>query len=318
MGGGKNKCGVLAKLKVGEKLEIKFHNGRAIGDNAKVFSRILGIIVLTPRVVPVRMMKWNELSENDLDFIWVVAQEYFRNANMAAQKVNVMKHARILWNKSRSNLYREFVEKCNSSEEAIENIPPMMDKEDWKWLVNEVFMGDEFQRKSKIGKTIRKRKKLKHVLGSRPVVEKIYNHIEEHGEEPSYATILEFSYKKGDTVKDAYAAEKIELARKTKEEAPDSTIYDLAKICFGKQLKHGTVVGLGGGIKPRDLKRNTSSSEDLASKLRETEEEKAILQKRLEDIEVASEKREQEMAEMKGEVEKMKEMMQILLQGRPS
>ncbi|CAN1352432.1 hypothetical protein LINPERPRIM_LOCUS42806 [Linum perenne] len=245
-----------------------------IGDNAKVFSRSLGIIVRTPRVVPVRMMKWNELSENDLDFIWAVAQEYFRNANMAAQKVNVMKYARILWNKSRSNLYREFVEKCNSSEEAIENIPPMMDKEDWK--------------------------------------------IEEHGEEPSYPTILEFSYKKGDTVKDAYAAEKVELARKTKEEAPDSTIYDLAKICFGKQLKHGTVVGLGGGIKPRDLKRNTSNSEDLASKLRETEEEKAILQKRLEAIEVASEKREQEMAEMKGEVEKMKEMMQILLQGRPS
>ncbi|CAN1347339.1 hypothetical protein LINPERPRIM_LOCUS41065 [Linum perenne] len=120
-----------------------------------------------------------------------------------------LNHARILRNKSRSNLYREFVEKCNSSEEAIENIPPMMDKEDWKWLVNEVFLGNEFQRKSKIGKTIQKRKKLEHVLGSRPIVEKIYNHIEEHGEEPSYDTILVFSYKKGDTMKDAYAAEKI-------------------------------------------------------------------------------------------------------------
>ncbi|CAN1198691.1 hypothetical protein LINPERHAP2_LOCUS44575 [Linum perenne] len=65
-----------------------------IGDNAKVFSRSLGIIVRTPRVVSVRMMKWNEISEKDLDFIWAVAQEYFRNANMVAQNVEPCKNSK--------------------------------------------------------------------------------------------------------------------------------------------------------------------------------------------------------------------------------
>ncbi|CAN1337936.1 hypothetical protein LINPERPRIM_LOCUS37822 [Linum perenne] len=317
-GRGKNKCVALSKLNVGEKLAIQFRNGRAVGPNAKVFSRSLGIIVRSPRVVPVKLMRWSELSDVDIDFLWAVAQEHFQHSDMAAQKDSVLRHARILWNKSRSFLYRYFVAKCNTTREAIKNIPPMMDKEDWKWLVEKVFLSDKFQKKSQIGKTIRKNKKLKHYNGSRPVGEKIHNHIEQYGEEPSYHTILEYAYKKGETVQDAYAAEKIELAKKTKEEAPDSTIYDIAKKCFGKQLKHGTVIGLGGGIKPKDLKRNTSNNEDLVSKLRQTEEEKVILQQRLEDIEVASEKREQEMVELKGEVGQMKALLQALLENRPS
>ncbi|CAN0847644.1 hypothetical protein LINGRAHAP2_LOCUS5083 [Linum grandiflorum] len=317
-GRGKNKHAKLGMLKRDEKLTIEFYNRRAVGPNAKVFSRSLGIIVRSPTVVPVRLMNWSALSDDDLEFVWAVAREHFTNANMAAQKDDVLRHARNLWNKARSNWYREFVEECETPQEAIRNIPPLMDKEDWKWLVEEVFLSDEFQRNIKVGKAIRKKSQLKPHSGSRPVVEKIYNHIEEYGEEPSYDTILEFLYKKGDTVQDVYAAEKIGLVRKTKEETPDATTYDLAKKCFGKQLKHGCVVALGAGVKLRDLKRNTSNDEHLVSKLRQTEEEKAILQQRLEDIEAAGEKREQEMAEVKGEVEKMKALVEALLRNRPS
>ncbi|CAN1764589.1 hypothetical protein LINPERHAP1_LOCUS9327, partial [Linum perenne] len=150
-GRGKNKCRALAKLKPGVTLPIQFFKRRAVGENHKVFTRNLGMLVRDPLVLPTKVKKWKELSDAELDHMWASAQEHFNTSDTEPHKDGIMEHMRELWNKWRSKLYSDHVKPCKGVvEAAIKNVPPMMNKDDWAWCVTEVFFSDEYQKKSKI------------------------------------------------------------------------------------------------------------------------------------------------------------------------
>ncbi|CAN0886065.1 hypothetical protein LINGRAHAP2_LOCUS15268 [Linum grandiflorum] len=79
-GRGKNKCGALAKLKQGNKLEIDFFNRRGVGENSSVFVRKMGIIYRDPSIVHVQVKKWKDLNKDQLDHIWASVQNDLEKA----------------------------------------------------------------------------------------------------------------------------------------------------------------------------------------------------------------------------------------------
>ncbi|CAN1324048.1 hypothetical protein LINPERPRIM_LOCUS32960 [Linum perenne] len=136
--------------------------------------------------------------------------------------------------------------------------------------------------------------------------------IEEFGEEPDFLTIFFNLYKQGDNLKDPVVIERHERMKKKLEENPNATAIDLVEVAFGKQ-NHGKVAGLGGGVKPKDINGKSSKNEELHAKLRQVEEEKASLQKRVDDNEVAArgeaERQKQATDELKAEMDEMKALL---------
>ncbi|CAN1252536.1 hypothetical protein LINPERPRIM_LOCUS8045 [Linum perenne] len=116
----------------------------------------------------------------------------------------------------------------------------------------------------------------------------------------------------GDSLKDHVAIERHEHMKKKLEENPNATTIDLVEVAFGKQ-NHGKVAGLGGGVKPKDINGKSSKNEELLAKLRQVEEEKASLQKRVEDNEVAAraeaERQKQATDELKAEMDEMNALL---------
>ncbi|CAN1268197.1 hypothetical protein LINPERPRIM_LOCUS13067 [Linum perenne] len=119
----------------------------------------------------------------------------------------------------------------------------------------------------------------------------------------------------GDSLKDPVAIERHERMKKKLEENPNATTIDLVEVAFGKQ-NHGKVAGLGGGVKPKDINGKSSKNEELLAKLRRVEEEKASLQKRVEDNEVAAraeaERQKQATDELKAEMDEMKALLRAM------
>ncbi|CAN1301859.1 hypothetical protein LINPERPRIM_LOCUS25166 [Linum perenne] len=172
-------------------------------------------------------------------------KEHFDSPDINEYRVDTLVHMKSLWNKWRSKLHTEYVGK-HSQEDALKNIPPMMKKEDWVWLVNDHFFSDEYKEKSARNKANRNKKKtLSHHRGSRPTRQAIYEHVEEFGEEPDLVTIFNYVYAQDGVVKDPAALEKLDEIKNKVAEMPNASTFELIETVFGEQ-KHGNVVCLGG------------------------------------------------------------------------
>ncbi|CAN1262545.1 hypothetical protein LINPERPRIM_LOCUS11315 [Linum perenne] len=304
-GRGKNKCKAIVKLKAGEKLPINFFQRRGVGKHGDVWVRKLGLIFRDPNIVPVQIKKWKDLSEIQLDHIWASAKEHFHSLDIDEHRANTLIHMKVLWNKWRSKLHTEYVGEL-SKEEALKNIPPMMQKENWEWCVNEHFFSEEYQKKSKTNKANRNSKKpLPHHRGSRPTRQAIYEHVEEFGEEPDLVTIFNYVYGQDGVVKDPRALEKLDDIKNKKEEMPDASTFELIEEVFGEQ-KHGNVICLGGGVKAKDFKQKRVKDSALLEKLRKSEEEKAILQNE-------AQQQKQRIDEVEAQMESMRAQVQALV-----
>lgn len=49
-----------------------------------------------------------------------------------------------LWSAWRSRLYTVYVKPCKTRIDALKNIPPVMNKEDWEWLVTNRYLTEKF------------------------------------------------------------------------------------------------------------------------------------------------------------------------------
>ncbi|CAN0857837.1 hypothetical protein LINGRAHAP2_LOCUS6946 [Linum grandiflorum] len=218
-GRGKNKCGALAKLKQGNKLEIDFFNRRGVGENSSVFVRKMGIIYRDPSIVHVQVKKWKDLNKDQLDHIWASVQK---------------KSAR------------------NTTNRKVEKVYP------------------------------------RHHNGTKPARQIIYDLIRERGgEQPDLLTIFNRVYGQDGVIKDLGAIAKLNGLEKALEDNPYMSDFELIEKAFGPQT-HGSVVCLGGGVKPKDFKQKSVKNDELAAKLREAEEEKANLEREIETIKTAA------------------------------
>ncbi|CAN1291210.1 hypothetical protein LINPERPRIM_LOCUS21038, partial [Linum perenne] len=146
---GPNICKTVAELQPGEKLPVTFYWNRAAGLNHTAISRYLGKIVRNNQVCPVRIKKWSDLTDAQKDHMWAATKDKFDNPEMEFYRKHVFRHMKALWSKWRSNLHIQYIRNDNRSlEEALKVVPPLMNKEDWEWCVNEVFFSDEYQVRS--------------------------------------------------------------------------------------------------------------------------------------------------------------------------
>ena len=64
---GKNKCKEVADLLESQKIKVRFYNNRAL---SKSFSRHLGRIARNPRITPMRVKAWSNLTGTALKHIF--------------------------------------------------------------------------------------------------------------------------------------------------------------------------------------------------------------------------------------------------------
>ncbi|CAN0924909.1 hypothetical protein LINGRAHAP2_LOCUS34459 [Linum grandiflorum] len=245
-------------------------------------------------------------------------QEYFHDTEIEENRDNSLNHMNNLWNKWRSRLHVEYVGE-RSEEVASKNIPPMMKKEDWEWLVKEVFFTEEYKKKSARNTTNRKVEKVysRHPNGTKPARQIIYDLIRERGgEQPDLLTIFNRVYGQDGVIKDPGAIAKLNDLEKALEDNPYMSDFELIEKAFGPQT-HGSVVCLGGGVKPKDFKQRSVKNDELAAKLREAEEEKANLEREIEAIKTAArieaEQQKQRMDDMGNQVANMQAQMRAIM-----
>ncbi|CAN1289899.1 hypothetical protein LINPERPRIM_LOCUS20490 [Linum perenne] len=142
-------CKTVAELLPGEKLPLAFHWNRAVSVNHKAFSRYLGKIVRNNQVRLVRIKEWSDLTDAQKDHMWAATKDKFDHPEMEFYIKHVFLHMKSLWTSWRSTLHTKYIRNENRSlEEALKVAPPIMNKEDWEWCVNEVFPTDEYQVRS--------------------------------------------------------------------------------------------------------------------------------------------------------------------------
>ncbi|CAN1131288.1 hypothetical protein LINPERPRIM_LOCUS13726 [Linum perenne] len=309
IGRGMNKCNEITKLKKDEKLPVEFIDGRGAGHKGAVFSSQLGVIIRDPNIMPVRVLNWKCLTESELDHLWAAAQEHFECDNMQDHRASVLNHMNEIWNRWRSRLKSLYLTDIRTEEEALENTPPMMDNEDWAWLVRKVYFTKEYEKKSGINKQNRTNKKLIHHIGSKSTRQIKYEYKKEHGVFPSLEVLFELKFQEGGEVKHPVARKKLDEIREAYESNPDATEYEVVEKVFGAQT-HGKAAILGGGVKVKDIRDNKSrKNAELNARLQESEAGKAALQKRLEDADIA---RGKEMDELRAANDKTVKEMEAL------
>ncbi|CAN1249697.1 hypothetical protein LINPERPRIM_LOCUS7216, partial [Linum perenne] len=95
--------------------------------------------------MPVRVLNWKCLTESELDHLWAAAQEHFECDNMQDHRAGVLNHMNEIWNRWRSRLKSLYFTDIRTEEEALQNTPPIMDNEDWAWLVRKVYFTEEYE-----------------------------------------------------------------------------------------------------------------------------------------------------------------------------
>ncbi|KAG6510526.1 hypothetical protein ZIOFF_028550 [Zingiber officinale] len=190
---GKNKCGIVCKLKNGEKLLINFYMGRAVGLNHQAFTRHLGIIIRDGNICPVRVLAWNKIGEDAKNHMWAAVTDKFKNDDIELYREATLKHMQQLWKNWRCEMNSKFVKPCKTRQEVLQNVPKGMDKQDWEWLVKEYFLSESFQKMSKTNTQNRSLKSMPHRTGSKPFRQLAYEMVLKLGRGIDFLKFLRMS-----------------------------------------------------------------------------------------------------------------------------
>ncbi|XP_021759259.1 uncharacterized protein LOC110724166 isoform X2 [Chenopodium quinoa] len=234
---GRNKCKEIAKLKPNEKLQIEFFNNRAVGKNHKVFARHLGIIVRNTNICPVRVHKWNDIGEREKEHMWATVTDVFANENMETYKDHILEHMKELWRKWRSDLLRYNVTKKKITlAAAYKGKPPNgLDMNEWKWLIKEIYMKDDFKKRSARNSENRGyyAKELMPRTGSKPFRQVIWDDLGANkGNEPTLVDVFYSTRKKGTELPNVETTQKLNEIRETMEKDPSLSHAEIAQKVF--------------------------------------------------------------------------------------
>ncbi|XP_040247974.1 uncharacterized protein [Aegilops tauschii subsp. strangulata] len=142
---GKNKCKEVADLMESQKIKVRFYNNRAL---SKSFARHLGRIVRNPRITPMRVKEWSNITDAARKHIFDAIKDKFENIddNIAIDvyKDEILDHVKKLWINWRGDLHRHFVKPNKTMQEAMKKVPKDIPKDDWEWLVKEHFSAGSF------------------------------------------------------------------------------------------------------------------------------------------------------------------------------
>uniref|UniRef100_A0A8R7P3A9 Uncharacterized protein n=1 Tax=Triticum urartu TaxID=4572 RepID=A0A8R7P3A9_TRIUA len=206
---GKNKCKEVADLMESQKIKVQFYNNRAL---SKSFARHLGRIVRNPRITPMRVNEWSNITDAARKHIFDAIKDKFENIddNIAIDvyKDEILDHVKKLWINWRGDLHRHFVKPKKTMQEAMKKVPKDIPKDDWEWLVKEHFFSKEFLKKSKRNTQNRANLKMLHRSGSKPFRQIIWDMGGKENKPPSMDKLFSETHKKGTDFPDSTTSAK--------------------------------------------------------------------------------------------------------------
>ncbi|CAL1382980.1 unnamed protein product [Linum trigynum] len=121
------------------------------------------------------------------------------------------------------------------------------------------------------------------------------------------------TYKEGDIIKDVAANARHAKMVETIEANPEFTSLEVIEASIGEQNR-GHVICFGGGLKPRDLKVPTSTSNAreaiLEDELRRSDEQNDALEQTVTDLMDTVSSQAGELTDMKAEMQRLKQMVE--------
>ncbi|RWR85176.1 bromodomain-containing protein 4-like protein isoform X3 [Cinnamomum micranthum f. kanehirae] len=155
----------LFNRRPGDKLIVQFNTeGQPIGENARSFSTLCGIVVRAPGNAPLQVTKWADVSEQAKEKMWRHIQE--TAVVDEERKKWVLQSLGKKYRDYRKDMKDKYYSSWNTDEERLQHRPPDVSSEDWAWLVR--YWGNpEVQAVAAKNKANRSRQTVKHTGGTK-------------------------------------------------------------------------------------------------------------------------------------------------------
>ncbi|KAB1225917.1 hypothetical protein CJ030_MR1G004457 [Morella rubra] len=151
----------LLKARTGGKLTVHIPNGRT-GDDDKASPMLSSHIgALVQQHVPFETSKWKEVPGEVKSYVMNrVLDDFQLDYDQAKDHITVTSTMNTAYRTHKNRMFQHY-SVFNSKEEALEHPYPDMNKEEWT-RVYDLFMSEEFQRRSAINKENRAKLKIVH------------------------------------------------------------------------------------------------------------------------------------------------------------
>ncbi|XP_021746660.1 uncharacterized protein LOC110712505 [Chenopodium quinoa] len=194
---------------------------------------------------------------------------------------NSIVHMKELWRKCRSDLLRYNVTKKKITlAAAYKGKPPNgLDMNEWKWLIKEIYMKDDFKKRSARNSENRGyyAKELMPRTGSKPFRQVIWDDLGANkGNEPTLVDVFYSARKKGTELPNVETTQKLNEIRETMEKDPSLSHAEVAQKVI-KSKSRDRVIGYGGGIKLKDIQGPQPSREELQVELNASKKQNQVL-----------------------------------------
>ncbi|RWR97740.1 bromodomain-containing protein 4-like protein isoform X3 [Cinnamomum micranthum f. kanehirae] len=148
-----------------DKLIVQFNaEGQPIGDNARPFATLCGIIVRTPGNAPLQVTKWADVLEQSKEKMWKHIQDYAMVDD--ERKKWVLQSLGKKYRDYRKDIKDKYYSPWNTDDERLQHRPPDVSSEDYAWLV-QYWGSPEVQAVASKNKANRSSQKLRHRGGTK-------------------------------------------------------------------------------------------------------------------------------------------------------
>ncbi|KAJ8432754.1 hypothetical protein Cgig2_011677 [Carnegiea gigantea] len=221
---------------------------------------------------------------------------------MEVHREHVLEHMHALWTNWRADLKRYNITKPGRSlQQALDHVPSGLDKYEWEWLVKEIYSKDPHKKASvrnSANRSYYKKDRL-HRTGSKPYRQVAWELGAKTGNELSFLQMFRETHKKGTE----FATR--EIAQK----------YVAEKVF--KSKSRSQVLGLGGGVKPKDVRGSYSTRAELEVELNVTRRKNKVLTDCLATVEAENEKIQNRVESVETEMMKIKALIFQQFNTRP-
>ncbi|KAL2935404.1 UDP-N-acetylglucosamine--N-acetylmuramyl-(pentapeptide) pyrophosphoryl-undecaprenol N-acetylglucosamine transferase [Bienertia sinuspersici] len=227
---------------------------------------------------------------NPLEELGTNQQDVFSNENMESYREHVLDHMKELWINWRSDLLRYNVKNKNITLQSAYNQKPpnRLDKNDWRWLIKEVYSTDKFKCKGA-----------------------------NKGIKPDLVNVFYTTRKKDNSLPNAETTQKYDEIREILGKDLSLPHVEVAQRVF-KSKSRDRVVGFGGGIKLKDIKGPQPSREELEVELNTTKKQNQVLESRVEALQGKNDDLKGRVGSIEAQMKRFDDMMMNQLNVNPS
>ncbi|RYQ90830.1 hypothetical protein Ahy_B09g096812 isoform F [Arachis hypogaea] len=300
----------------GRKIVLRFNNAKqAIGDEAGLLSGVLGLLGSDYGKFPICRKSWCQITTKDKVYNECVKQIFhFDEDSEGIIKKNMLKSMGKSWKETRLRLYDRFYEPTFTTEQNLENRPPGIDREHWRWFLD---YRAEPETKEKRGQSIKTTVYPHWQLEKLRTADRRRGTSEEQGRIVGRGELWIKVHKKkdGSYINDEARAigEKIEEIEQQDESSRMLSQNDSIAQVFGKE-KPGRVRGVGFGPTPSQLFGPNSHASGNGVQQEETQRKLLELQAELEGEKLKRKAMEDEAASDKKKMKAMESALIYLFQ----